>query len=403
MLVFTFKYFNVKILLNRALSYIALFVFLINFSLANIPELDSKFIWILRDSLTSPEKIQKALIYASEAGYNKVFIQIRGRGYAFYNSKIVPKNPLVDNSFDPLKYAIEISKKLDIELHVWFNTYILWSSSYEPKDLNHIYHLKKEWTEANTYGKMDYTINLKSPKIPNWEGIYLSPLHPEVNPYLLSLISEIISSYDIDGIHFDYIRYQDEIYGYNSYGRDRFKDLYSIDPSDIAKGIISTRFGWSQEFVDSTKNIWNKFRQDAITNLLVSTSNYINNNNLEIKLSAAVKPNLLTAKKRYMQDWDSWLNNGLLDFVVPMNYYSEVKDFNNDIQIMKYFIDKSLQDKIVMGIATYNQSADDAADKILISRLNGFSGISVFSYDAHKNNLDWFYPVVHAINYIKEE
>ena len=144
MLVFTFKYFNVKILLNRALSYIALFVFLINFSLANIPELDSKFIWILRDSLTSPEKIQKALIYASEAGYNKVFIQIRGRGYAFYNSKIVPKNPLVDNSFDPLKYAIEISKKLDIELHVWFNTYILWSSSYEPKDLNHVYHLKKE-------------------------------------------------------------------------------------------------------------------------------------------------------------------------------------------------------------------------------------------------------------------
>ena len=108
-------------------------------------------------------------------------------------------------------------------------------------------------------------------------------------------------------------------------------------------------------------NIWNKFRQDAITNLLVSI-NYINNNNLEIKLSAA-ENHLLTAKKRYMH-WDSWLNNGLLDFVVPMNYYSEVKDFNNDIQIMKYFIDKSLQDKIVMGIATYNQSADDAADKI---------------------------------------
>ena len=74
-------------------------------------------------------KNSKALIYASEAGYNKVLYKLED---IFYNSKIVPKT-LVDNSFDPLKYAIEISKKLDIELHVWFNTYILWSSSYEPK------------------------------------------------------------------------------------------------------------------------------------------------------------------------------------------------------------------------------------------------------------------------------
>ena len=86
-----------------------------------------------------------------------------------------------------------------------------------------------------------------------------------------------------------------------------------------------------------------------------------------------------------------------------MNYYAEVKDFNNDLQIMKYFIDKKLHNKIIMGIATYNQSSDDAADKILISRLNGFSGVSIFSYDAHKNNLDWFFPVIHALNYTKEE
>ena len=55
----------------------------------------------------------------------------------------------------------------------------------------------------------------KSPKIPNWEGIYLSPLHPEVNQYLYSIIKEILDNYKVDGIHFDYIRYQDDIYGYN--------------------------------------------------------------------------------------------------------------------------------------------------------------------------------------------
>ena len=50
-----------------------------------------------------------------------------------------------------------------------------------------------------------------------------------------------------------------------------------------------------------------------------------------------------------------------------------------------------------MGISTHNQDAQSVADKILLSRLNGFRGISVFSYDAHKNNLKWFQPVIEAL------
>ena len=94
------------------------------------------------------------MTYAFKNGYNKVFIQIRGRGYAFYDSDIVPKNPLItNNDFDPLDYAIKLGNIFDIEVHAWFNTYILWSSTYEPKNVDHLYHKKKEWTEANMYGK----------------------------------------------------------------------------------------------------------------------------------------------------------------------------------------------------------------------------------------------------------
>jgi hypothetical protein len=47
-----------------------------------------------------------------------------------------------------------------------------------------------------------------------------------------------------------------------------------------------------------------------------------------------------------------------------------------------------------MGISTYNQDAQSAADKVLMSRLNGFHAVSIFSYDSHKHNLDWFQPVI---------
>ena len=379
---------------------IALFIFTFTFSYGQLTNLDSRCLWILRDSMTSKTAIDNAMTYAFKYGFDKVFIQIRGRGYAFYNSKIVPKNPVIVNiNFDPLKYAIQLGKIFDIEVHAWFNTYILWSSTYEPKDSNHLFHTNKNWTETNMYGKMDYTIDLKSPKVPNWEGIYLSPLHPEVNQYLYSIIKEILDNYKVDGIHFDYIRYQDDIYGYNEVVRTIFEDIYSIDPMNIAKGIISTRFGWSPEFVDSIEATWEKYKQNAITELLEMVRTNINNLNRDIQLSAAVKPNLIIAKRKFSQDWKYWLESELLDFVVPMNYYANVDDFKNDINIMKNKLSKELRDSIVMGIATYNQNSEQASDKILITRLNGFSGISIFSYNAHENNLDWFLPLIDAMEY----
>ena len=55
----------------------------------------------------------------------------------------------------------------------------------------------------------------------------------------------------------------------------------------------------------------------------------------EIQLSAAVKPNLVIARERWFQNWQYWLENDIVDFVVPMNYFPEIKDFNMSVQIMK--------------------------------------------------------------------
>jgi len=79
---------------------------------------------------------------------------------------------------------------------------------------------------------------------------------------------------------------------------------------------------------------------------------------------------------------------------VPMNYFPEIKDFNMSVQIMKNNLSRNELNKVYMGISTYNQDAQSAADKVLMSRLNGFHAVSIFSYDSHKHNLDWFQPVI---------
>ena len=379
--------------MNRAIIYSALFFLCLKFVFAQLSDLDTRCLWIVRDSMYNEKMINSALVYAYQSGYNIVFIQVRGRGYAFYNSDIVPKHPKVESEFDPLGYAVTLGHALGIEVHVWVNSYILWSSKTAPNNTKHLYYTHKEWTEADRNLKMDSSIKLSEPHSPQWEGIYLSPIHPEVNPYLTSVFSEIINKYDIDGIHLDYIRFQDEIYGWNRSGMREFEKIYDYSPRDITRGIIKP------ELKDSIEIAWIKFRQDAVTELVRNVYSEMHKPGTNIKLSAAVKPNIMDAKYRWYQEWDKWVQEGIIDFVVPMNYFKEIRDFNNSVQIMKSNLVQEELDMVVIGISTHNQDAQSAADKILLARLNGFRGVSIFSWDAHKNNLDWFDPINDALGH----
>jgi len=386
-----------KIIIYRAYRIIALFFFLLQFAFSQLSDLDTRCLWVVRESMYNEAMISDALLYAYQSGYNIVFVQIRGRGYSFYNSNIVPKHPKISPDFDPLKYAVTLGHALGIEVHAWMNSFILWSSRSLPEDTEHLYYTHKDWTEVNLHGKTDAQIKLSELQSPQWEGIYLAPTHPEVNPYLLSVFSEVLEKYEVNGLHLDYIRFQDEIYGYNKKGMQVFDKIYNINPRDIVRGIISTRFGWSQEFVDSMYVAWDQYRRDKVTDLVRITHDKIKTSGKNIVLSAAVKPNLIDAKNRWFQEWDKWIEEEIIDFVVPMNYFKGISDFNNSVQIIKSNLTTNDLKMVIMGISTYNQDAQSAADKILLARLNGFKGISVFSWDSHKNNVDWFQPVIEAL------
>ena len=47
-------------------------------------------LWVVRDSLTSPAKIRHVVTMAKAHGFNALFVQVRGRGDAFYQSDLEP-------------------------------------------------------------------------------------------------------------------------------------------------------------------------------------------------------------------------------------------------------------------------------------------------------------------------
>ena len=69
------------------------------------------------------------------------------------------------------------------------------------------------------------------------EGLYLSPVSADSVAYTTSVVRDIARRYDIDGVHFDYIRYPDvhPFYGYTDENLERFRKankLTSFEESD---------------------------------------------------------------------------------------------------------------------------------------------------------------------------
>ena len=337
---------------------------------------DIRALWVVRDHIISKEKIDKVVEFAKMNNYNHLFVQIRGRGDAYYTSQLVPRSHLLTQTdFDPLAYILTKGRQSNIKIHAWFNVYYLWSSPKIPSQSDHLLLSHPEWIDSkspdpinisNTIGEM------KKNRQANGEGFYLAPTHPEVDAHLQNVLTELLQNYSLDGIHFDYIRYHDLGWGLNPIGLKYFLNYNNSMP-----GLPSLEVKKKPSFAE--------FKRSAITRFIRKASMRIKAYQPDCIISAAVKPNLLSARNTFSQEWDVWLAGGYIDWAVPMNYTMDLSTFDKNIRIMKENLPLKYLDRVVMGIATYNQSARNAGKKIYHAGKNDFGGISIFSYTVFKN------------------
>jgi len=130
-----------------------------------------------------------------EAGMNAVIWQVRQAGTAYYPSAYEPWGSYLghtDPGYDPLAYAIEEAHKRGLELHAWFNTFATASTVAGTPAAEH-----PDWVCRDGYGNV-MTANR-----------CLSPGLKAVRDYTIAMIMEIVENYDVDGIHLDYVRWNE--------------------------------------------------------------------------------------------------------------------------------------------------------------------------------------------------
>src|SRR5438045_7242526 len=81
-------------------------------------------LWVVRTGLLTPEAVDRVVDAAARAGFNALFVQVRGRGDAFYTSRLVPRSELLRGQparFDPLGRLLLRARQRGLQVHAWVN------------------------------------------------------------------------------------------------------------------------------------------------------------------------------------------------------------------------------------------------------------------------------------------
>jgi uncharacterized lipoprotein YddW (UPF0748 family) len=314
-------------------------------------ETETRALWVTRWDYQSPSDISRIMDNAAAAHFNTILFQVRGDGTVLYRSRIELWATELRNSnpgWDPLQVAIDYAHAHRLKLQAWINVYPGWMGNKPPRVGNQLYNTHPEWFMVDRYGQRQPLNN---------HYVWLSPTHPEVAPYLLSLCEELYSSYAIDGIHLDYIRYPAPSFSY---------DQASLDAYRLETGGVPQR--------DETA--WSQWRREAISRFIARLHTAMNIHNPELMLTAAVLGNYQTGRRVYLQDSHEWLARGIVDAIFPMIYTRDDTLFRRQLLDHRY---NDHNRHVYPGI--YGGSARHLAAQMRIAREAGCKGMALFSYE----------------------
>lgn len=354
-----------------------LFVFLLIFCRLSSREI--KGLWVVRWDVDDPIKVFQMMDNIKKYDINTLFVQVYARGEAMYRSNLVPRSTELIGApfnYDPLELILDLAHKEGYEVHAWINLYYIWSHAPFPSTENHIAHKHEDWFIGNEEGKSLRSYSVEEIKAKGLEGYFLEPGNPEVRKHLKSIVKEIVSNYDVDGLHMDYCRYPGSNFGYDVSARVMFmRDKY-VDPMDIRRGsALVDEFGPGVTYDIQKK--WDNWRREQVTLTIKEISDCVREINPKIPVSVAVIGDNTHAFNNLFQNWVRWARSDYVDFVVPMLYSTDVGWLERKTESIVKIIGRK---KLVVGLGAYLQDYKNLAQEMVAVESKGVRGYLLFSY-----------------------
>ena len=251
------------------------------------------------------EKMQQTLTYQLDElqkdGVNTIIFQVRPECDALYESKLEPWSRFLTGKqgqapspyWDPLQWMIEQCHKRGMELHAWINPYRAKTKTTKQLSSNHIAVRKP----MNCFSYDDLFI--------------LNPGIAENRDYICEVAKDIVSRYDVDGIHMDDYFYPYPVKGETIPDQEQFRQFNNgiKDINDWRRYNVNLFIEQFYKTVHETKP-WVKVG--------ISPFGIYRNK----------KSSPIGSETNGTQNYDDlyadillWVNNGWLDYNVPQIYW----------------------------------------------------------------------------------
>jgi len=296
-----------------------------------------------------------AIRILADNGFTAILPNMLWAGVAYYPSDVLPVSPEAATRGDQIALCLAACRKYGVECHVWkVNHNMGWAT-----DEEFMRKMKAEGRTQVGFGGQD-------------DQRWLCPSNPENRKLEVESMVEVVRKYDVDGIHFDYIRYPGGDSCFCNGCRERFEKAIGAKvknwPSDVRS--------------DETLNDkWLDFRRDQITQTVAAVAEEARKVRAGVKISAAVFRNWPADRDSVGQDWKLWCEKGYLDFVCPMDYTPVNEFFERMVSSQIEWAGK-VPCYPGIGLSTWSDRGDVAKviEQIKLTRKYKTGGFTIFNY-----------------------
>lgn len=309
------------------------------------------------------------------ANFNTIMLQVRARGDILYPSAIEPWAKAMTGTlganpgWDPLQFTIDEAHKRGIEVHAWWNVYKVYGTG-TPPSTTPLHVVLSQPGLCKLYDN-------------EW---WMDPGIPATKTYLLNLAMEMVRKYNIDAIHFDFIRYPNP---------------------DFDDAITYATYGQGVQLAD--------WRRNNITQFVIALYDSVKAVKPRMKVGSApigIYKDLSTCNSGWdsytntYQDSRRWLLLNKHDYHSPQIYW-DINTCPRFDSLAMDWVNNSNGKHIYPGIAAYRMGPSDGdwpASEILAqidsSRKFGGKGQTFFRTSSFKTNQKNIYTLVKQGQYL---
>jgi uncharacterized lipoprotein YddW (UPF0748 family) len=287
-----------------------------------LPSQEMRGVWLTNidsDVLFTRDRLETGVDRLSKLNFNTVYPTVWSWGYTLYPSQtaklatgaaqsLYPNfqetgQPIgQENGRDMLQELVTAAKAKQIKVVPWFEFGFMAPVNSE------LVKRHPDWISRRSNGTSIFVKEGKRLRV------WLNPFHPEVQAFLVSMIGEVVTRYDVSGIQLD----------------DHFSLPASLGYDKYTVALYQKEHRGRRPPKNWRNREWTRWRANKLTGLMAKVFRTVKARNSNAVISLSPNPSEF-AYNNYLQDWVTWERRGYVGELVLQVYRSDRRQFLSEL------------------------------------------------------------------------